>query len=635
MNLLRTSSQKRLFRSVIVYFLTFCMFFNASLPVVLAGPEGAQVVNGDVAIQQSGYNTTITASDKAIINYSSFDIARPEIVQFIQPDTSASVLNRILSANPTNINGTLLANGRVFFVNPAGVYFGNGAQVNVNQLVASALNITDADFINGRYNFVGGEGSVINEGDIFAEKVYLIGRQVANSGSISCPAGYVVMASGDRVFLGEPGSDIVLEIEGPSLPESADPIEGSGVLNEGTVEAAGGTIVLAAAGDIYSQAISNVGSLSVSNDTGNAGGIKLTTADGDVTNTGTIEASGSEGGQIAMEGTRVGQFGTIHADGTESHGGNVDLMASDVVALSSGSLTTANAGTNGDGGEVIVYSPDTALFRDGAKIEVKGGSESGNGGFVEVSGREHVEVYGIADRTAVNGESGMLLIDPANIAITDNGVDDTTWTGEDFAPTNPAGSPSQIDIDTLETHLDSGDTTITTTWDDQGDSITNPDPGEAGNVTFNANRDLKDGVAGGSNNSLTINADGSIIFMANSGINFTGSGDVTLNVGSGGSVDLDADISLGGGTLSGNAATVNVQSNAAQIQDGINVAATGAAINVAAGTYTESVTVDEEVSVIGVGDTTIIQPVVDADGITITADNVLIKDLKVSTSNSG
>ncbi|MHC4086001.1 MAG: two-partner secretion domain-containing protein, partial [Planctomycetota bacterium] len=187
MNLLRTSSQKRLFRSVIVYFLTFCMFFNASLPVVLAGPEGAQVVNGDVAIQQSGYNTTITASDKAIINYSSFDIARPEIVQFIQPDTSASVLNRILSANPTNINGTLLANGRVFFVNPAGVYFGNGAQVNVNQLVASALNITDADFINGRYNFVGGEGSVINEGDIFAEKVYLIGRQVANSGSISCP----------------------------------------------------------------------------------------------------------------------------------------------------------------------------------------------------------------------------------------------------------------------------------------------------------------------------------------------------------------------------------------------------------------------------------------------------------------
>ncbi|MHC4308778.1 MAG: beta strand repeat-containing protein, partial [Planctomycetota bacterium] len=330
MNLLRTSSQKRLFRSVIVYFLTFCMFFNISLPVVLAGPEGAQVVNGNVSIQQSGYNTTITASDQAIINYSSFDISRPEIVQFIQPGTSASVLNRILSVNPTNINGTLLANGRVFFVNPAGVYFGNGAQVNVNQLVASALNITDADFMNGRYNFVGGEGSVINAGDITAEKVYLIGQQVANFGSISCPAGYVVMASGDRVFLGEPGSDIVLEIDGASLPESADPIEGSGVLNEGTVEAADGTIILAAAGDIYSQAISNVGSLSVSTQTGDGGQVELTANGGQITNSGTINASGDNGGSVTID------------------GGNV--------ALSSDSVIHADAVDEGDGGEVLIYA---------------------------------------------------------------------------------------------------------------------------------------------------------------------------------------------------------------------------------------------------------------------------------------
>jgi len=598
MELSRKFSKRRYFKSTIGYFLTCCMFFNTSLSVVLAGPEGAQVVNGQVSFQQSGYNTTITASDKSIINYSSFDIARPEIVQFIQPGSSASVLNRILSANPTNINGTLLANGRVFFVNPAGVYFGAGARVNVNQLVASGLNITNSDFINGQYNFAGGNGSVINSGDISAEKVYLIGRQVANSGSISCPAGYVVMASGDRVFLGEPGTDVVLEVDAPSSPESAEPIEGSGVLNEGTVDAASGTIVLAA-GDIYSQAISNTGSLSASFESGEAGQITLTADGGQVTNTGTIEASGIKGGQVVMEGARVGQFGTVHADGIDSDGGSVDLLASDVVALSSDSLTTANAGTNGDGGEVIVYSPDTALFRDGAKIEVKGGSESGNGGFVEISGKKYVEVDGIADRTAANGESGMLLIDPANISITDNNVNHTTWTGDDFAPTNPAGSPSQIDIDTLETHLDSGNTTITTTWDDQGDPDNNPDPGEAGNVTFDAGRDLKDGVSGGSDNSLTINADGSIIFMANSGIAFTGSGDVTLNVGSSSSVDFNANITLSGGTLSGNATTVNVQSNDAEIQDAIDIAhaTNGAAITVfgptTKDTYTENVIVDK------------------------------------------
>ncbi|MCJ7653527.1 MAG: filamentous hemagglutinin N-terminal domain-containing protein, partial [Actinobacteria bacterium] len=266
---------------VLGYLLACCAVLCISLSVVMAGPKGAQVVNGDVSIQQSGYNTSIIASDKAIINYSSFDIARPEIVQFIQPSSSASVLNRILSANPTSINGTLLANGRVFFVNPAGVYIGAGARINVNQLVASALNISNSDFIDGKLNFAGGSGSVINAGDSLAEKVYLIGKQVANSGSISCPAGYVVMAAGDRVFIGDPVSNIVLEIEAASAP-GGSVVSGTGVLNEGTVSAAGGKIVLAAAGDIYSQAISNVGSLSVSAEAGNTGQMKLTAADGTV-----------------------------------------------------------------------------------------------------------------------------------------------------------------------------------------------------------------------------------------------------------------------------------------------------------------------------------------------------------------
>jgi filamentous hemagglutinin family protein len=97
--------------------------------VTRAGPEGAQVIHGSAQFNQTGNYTAIQASDKAIINYSQFNIARPETVQFIQPNADASVLNRILSANPTTIDGTLLANGRVFFVNPAGVIFGESAQV--------------------------------------------------------------------------------------------------------------------------------------------------------------------------------------------------------------------------------------------------------------------------------------------------------------------------------------------------------------------------------------------------------------------------------------------------------------------------------------------------------------------------
>ncbi len=74
----------------------------------------------------------------------------------------------------------------------------------------------------------------------------------------------------------------------------------------------------------------------------------------------------------------------------------------------------------------------------------------------------------------------------------------------------------------------------------------------------------------------------------------------------------------------------------ASIQEAINAVADDGTINVAAGTYTESITVDKQLSIVGAGNTTtIIQPGIDTDGVVVTADGVVIKDLKVSTSNSG
>ena len=560
-------------------------FFSISLPTAWAGPEGAQVVNGKVSIQRNANNTTITASDKAIINYSSFDIARPETVQFIQPGSSASVLNRILSTNPTNINGTLLANGRVFFVNPAGVYIGAGARINVNQLVASGLSMSDSDFINGRYNFVGGDGAVINNGDISAEKAYLIGKQVTNSGTISCPAGYVVMAAGDRVFLGEPGSEIVLEMDEPFLSEPG--ATEATVRNEGAVKADGGIIALAAAGDIYSQAISNVGSLSTSVETGDAGEVKLIAPEGTVTNTGTIEASGSEGGQITMEGARVGQFGTVNADGAAGNGGGVNLTASDVVAFSSGSLTTANAGLNGNGGEVIAYSPETALFRPDAKIEAKGGSESGDGGFVEVSGKKHVEIYGSVDTSAPGGNAGSFLIDPYDVTIS-NAADspDGDWTGSPPDTFTPTASGSTINVTTLQTNLSSANVVVTTNIGagaEDGDitvaSPINYSSPASNNLTLQADNDIfvNSTITAGDNN-LTLQATGNVNVNAaidttsgnftSSGVDFssnsggtitTTGGNVDLS-GHSGAVDIDAAINSGGSVdIAGS--SINVRSN--------------------------------------------------------------------------
>jgi filamentous hemagglutinin family protein len=434
---------------------------------VWAGPEGATVVHGTATFQQSGSYTAIQASDKAIINYRSFDVARPETVQFMQPGASASVLNRIQSANPTTIDGTILANGRVFFVNPAGVIFGESAQVNVARLVASALDISNTDFLNGRYDFKGGNGSVVNKGQISAERAYLIGKQVANLGKINCPSGYVVMAAGDRVFLGEPGTDLLVEVDEPASPDPAAPVEGAAVRNEGSVEAAGGSIILAAAGDIYAHAISNVGRLSASAAHGDAGTVKLTAPEGTVVNTGSIEAASESGtgGQVQVLGERVGVFESGRIDASGAAGGGTALVGGDFqgrgevptssrTSVGAEASIRADATQDGDGGRIIVWSDGLTQFSGHASAQ---GAGSGNGGLIEVSGKQGLSFTGTVALGAPGGHGGTLLLDPNAVTITSGGPnlspqDDITFGGGPFPTTiseltlenTAAGSNGQI-----------------------------------------------------------------------------------------------------------------------------------------------------------------------------------------------
>ncbi|MHC5061671.1 MAG: filamentous hemagglutinin N-terminal domain-containing protein [Planctomycetota bacterium] len=496
MNIFRKLRYRKV-KFLITYFLVCCLFFNVPLSVVLADVALTDVVNGNITVNTGGNTTNMTASDGAIGQFSDFDIASNQSVICTQPNAAARALFEVFSGDGTQIYGRFEATGSVYLHDAAGILIGPGAVINMNQFVASSLGISHEDFLNGQDIFAGGNAAVINQGNISAEKVALIGKKVLNTGTITSPNGYVVMAAGDKVVLSQPGSNVIVELASVDVSAGADAAAAdmAEVTNEGTIDAQDGMIVLAA-GDIFSKAL-NLGTLS------------------------------AEGGTVSAKAARVGQFGNINTDSSEGDGGSVNLTATEVVALGHDSVTTANAGTNGDGGEVIVYSPDTALFRSGAKIEVKGGAESGNGGFVEISGRKHVEVQGTADRTAANGENGMLLIDPTNILITDNDVDDPGWTDDDFAPTTTG---SEIDIDTLEGHLALGDTTISTT----------SDLSEEGNVTFAAKRLLRDGPGGGSGNSLTVNAEGDINLKNNSGINLTGGGGAELNAG--GTVNLSANI---------------------------------------------------------------------------------------------
>jgi filamentous hemagglutinin family protein len=122
----------------------------AALPgLVIANPGGHQIIHGQVGVQQQGSTLNITASDRAVINWQQFSIQPGETTRFIQPSSTASVLNRVVGQDPSKILGNLIANGRVFLINPNGVLFGAGAKVDTAGLVASTLNIKTEDFLAG------------------------------------------------------------------------------------------------------------------------------------------------------------------------------------------------------------------------------------------------------------------------------------------------------------------------------------------------------------------------------------------------------------------------------------------------------------------------------------------------------
>ncbi len=154
----------------------------------IAAPVIEKVVSGKASVVKKGQTTTITqGSNKAIINWQSFNIAKSESVKFKQPSVNAVALNRITGGDATQILGKLNANGHVFLVNPNGITIAKGAQINVNGFVASTLSIKDFNFKKGKYLFEGGktEGVVTNNGKINAHTIVLLGAKVINTGVLT------------------------------------------------------------------------------------------------------------------------------------------------------------------------------------------------------------------------------------------------------------------------------------------------------------------------------------------------------------------------------------------------------------------------------------------------------------------
>ena len=411
-----------------------------------AFPKDYQLVSGTSEFKQIDAQTLeIYPSDQAIINYSKFDIGVQEKVRFIQNSSSSCVLNRVCGKDPSQIFGSLDSNGKVFLVNPNGVYFGPNSSVNVGSLIASTLDISNEDFLLENYSFKLNDkcSEIRNEGvlESIEGSIVLMSPKIQNLGAITAKAGTVLLASGKLITLDFMGDGLIqFSVEG-SLKEAL--IEHLGDIKASTValklpvakKAISEILNLQGLdeGDVFIEEngvikFASIASIEAKKILLEAANLNI---EGSINAASLVDKGGEVhlfGRNISLDGVRIdasGQFGggEVLIGGEFQGKGNTPYASK--VSMNESSQILANAIGTGDGGLVVLWSKDQTLFN--GKIYVQGGAFRGNGGLVETSSKDNLRIItGHVDALASNGEFGEWLLDPTYLFISSPAYDSCT-----------------------------------------------------------------------------------------------------------------------------------------------------------------------------------------------------------------
>ncbi len=532
-----------------------------------ANPQDGQVVAGNATISSSGNKLDVhQGSDKAIIDWRSFDIGVNEHTQFYQPTNNATTLNRVNNHNPSQILGKLSANGNIVLVNPNGVFFGKDSQVDVNRLIATSADIDNSDFMAGKLHFTkpsnNPNASIINHGNITAKEAGLVGLvapNVENHGIISARLGKVELAAGDIA---------VVDFYGDGLMGVAvsDDVSKQLVSNSGIVNADGGRIALTAASgkNIIDNLIKADGELSAATVHEQNGHIIIAASGNNTQNPSEIHVSGhlaaraessGTGGKVTVTGDYVAirddalidvsghsGGGTVHIGG-EYQGNGVTPTASKTF-IGNNAIIRSNGEGNANGGGIVVWADDRTDFH--GTVEARGGQQGGNGGFVETSGKNTLNATGRVDVSSRHaaGQGGQWLLDPNNITIQDAGILTNVSASPNF---NSTDDNAIVTTAAIEAALNAG-TNVTVQTAAAGANT------QPGNISVNNNIEK---TAGG-NASLTLNAHNDILINTANITSTAGTLDITLNSDTdqattpGGLIDIsDAVINTNGGNFVG------------------------------------------------------------------------------------
>jgi filamentous hemagglutinin family protein len=313
-------------------------------PAVTELPTGGNVVAGGATISSSGSNMVIDqTTQRTAIDWQTFNIGSAAHVHFQQPAGGAA-LNRVLDTNASQIYGRLTSTGQVFLVNPNGVFFAPGAQVDVGGLVASTLGISNASFMAGNHVFEGSSSNaIINQGNITAAPggtIALIAAKVTNDGTLTANGGNVLLGAGSKVTL-DMGGPVKMQVDQGAVDALVE--------QGGAIKADGGLVYLTAkaAGDLASTVINHTG----------------------VTEAQTL--STGEQGQIylmgGMDQERIVVGGTLDASAPNGgNGGFIETSASRVDFLTGRNVTTR--AVTGETGTWLIDPNDYTIAASGGNI---------------------------------------------------------------------------------------------------------------------------------------------------------------------------------------------------------------------------------------------------------------------------
>ena len=470
-----------------------------------------------------------------------------------------NIINRVTGDTPSQILGTIesrqaFPSANLYLMNPNGIIFSKDAKLDVGgsfyattgtgmtfapggnlQVDKNSTTFPDGD--PKRIQFAATQpAAIINQGNLAVREgqtLSLTGGAVVNTGNLSAPQGNITLQSvggQQEVEIRSPNSVLGLSVTGlnPQWQGKLSDIPQLAAMLTAPVPEAN-QVVVQGDGSLALVQASTADSIPANSMPVNQGSTVFS---------GTANAAG---GTVRVLGTQIALTnGTINTT-SANHGGNIFIGGdyqgqgttprANYTYISPTTFLKADALTNGNGGRVIIWAD--GLTRFFGNVSAQGGTSGGDGGFVEVSGKERLQFNGNVTTFALSGKNGSLLLDPTDINIVFGGSPlgsfVTSAGNSNYLPTS--GGPDQILVNDIQTLLASNNVTISTASVGTGTGILN----------------VNAPISWNSANSLTLTANNTLTI--NSGANITNTGTGSFSATSNGDLNVQSSIQLSGGNL--------------------------------------------------------------------------------------